>query len=96
MANVQRGEATIMLDKERTIKFDLNSLIEVEEALGYSLSEMGENTSIKSLRTLLTAGLKHEDAEITEHFVGSHITMDNMKEVQDALAIAMGGSEAKN
>mgnify|MGYP001103506373 CR=1 FL=1 len=90
MANVQRGEATIMLDKERVIKFDLNALIDVEESLGFSLAELGEKMSIKAMRTLLTAGLRHEDEELTERQVGSLINMDNMKEVQDALAIAMG------
>lgn len=92
MANVERGHAKITLDKERTIKFTLNTLIEVEDSLGHPLSEMGENVSIRTIRTLLTAGLKHEDAELTEAFVGDLITMDNMKEVQDALAVAMGGS----
>jgi CO dehydrogenase/acetyl-CoA synthase epsilon subunit len=90
MANVQRGEATIMLDKERTIKFDLNALIDVEESLGFSLADLGDNMSIKAMRTLLTAGLRHEDEELTERQVGSLITMDNMKEVQEALGVAMG------
>jgi hypothetical protein len=90
MANVQRGEATITLDKERTIKFDLNALIDVEESLGFSLAELGDKMSIKAMRTLLTAGLRHEDEELTERLVGSLITMDNMKEVQEALAVAMG------
>lgn len=92
MANIQRGESKIVLDKERTIKFDLNTLIDVEDALGHSLAELGEKISIRALRTLLTAGLRHEDAEITEQYVGSMITMDNMAEVQEALAKAMGGS----
>jgi hypothetical protein len=96
MANVQRGEAKVMLDKERTIKFDLNALINVEEKLGFSLAELGEHMSIKAMRTLLTAGLQHEDAELTEVQVGSLITMDNMKEVQEALGVAMGGAEVKN
>lgn len=95
MANIQRGESKIVLDKERTIKFTLNTLIEVEDKLGHSLAEMGEKVSIKAMRTLLTAGLRHEDAELTEEYVGEMITMDNMKEVQDALAIAMGG-DTKN
>lgn len=90
MANVQRGEATIMLDKERTIMFDLNALIEVEESLGFSLAELGDKISIKVMRTLLTAGLRHEDESLTERQVGAMITMKNMKEVQEALAIAMG------
>jgi hypothetical protein len=92
MANKQRGESKIVLDKERTIKFDLNTLIDIEDSLGYSLAEMGDKVSIRVMRTMLTAGLKHEDAELTEAYVGSLITMDNMKDVQDALATAMGGS----
>lgn len=92
MANVERGEVKITLDKERTIKFTLNTLIEVEDALGHSLTELGDNITIRAVRTLLTAGLRHEDAELTEQFVGSLITMDNMAEVQDALGTAMGGS----
>lgn len=95
MANVQRGEHKIVLDKERVIKFDLNTLIDVEDSLGFSLAEMGDKVSIRVMRTLLTAGLRHEDAELTEQYVGSLITMDNMKEVQDALAKAMG-SDLKN
>jgi hypothetical protein len=92
MANKQRGEAKITLDKERVIKFNLNTLISIEDKIGFSLSEMGENVSIRTMRTMLTEGLRHEDAEITEDYVGALITMDNMQDVQDALAIAMGGS----
>jgi hypothetical protein len=92
MANIERGEVKIMLDKERTIKFTLNTLIEVEDALGHPLAELGDKISIRAMRTLLTAGLRHEDKELTEEYVGELITMDNMKEVQEALAKAMGGS----
>lgn len=96
MANVERGEQKIMLDKERTIKFTLNTLIEAEDLLGFSLAELGDKVSIRVMRTLLTAGLRHEDAELTEEYVGSFITMDNMAEVQDALGKAMGSGEVKN
>ena len=92
MANVQRGEHTITLDKKRTLKFDLNALVDVEDRLGYSLSEMGDKVSIKAMRTLLTAGLRHEDPELTEEYVGSLITLDNMGAVQEALGNAMGGN----
>lgn len=92
MANVERGEVKVTLDKERTIRFDLNTLIEVEDGLGHPLTELGDNVSIRAVRTLLTAGLRHEDAELTELYVGSLITMDNMAEVQEALGKAMGGS----
>lgn len=92
MANVERGEVKITLDKERKIKFTLNTLIDVEDALGHPLTELGDNVSIRAVRTLLTAGLRHEDAELTEAYVGDLITMDNMAEVQEALGKAMGGS----
>lgn len=96
MANVQRGEHKIVLDKERTIKFDLNTLIDVEDSLGFSMADIGDNVSIKVMRTLLTAGLRHEDEELTERYVGSLITMDNMQEVQEVLGKAMGSGEVKN
>lgn len=92
MANTERGQVTIMLDKERTLKFTLNTLIDVEDTLGFSLSKLGDNISIRVMRTLLTAGLRHEDKELTEETVGEYITMDNMEEVQEALAKAMGES----
>jgi hypothetical protein len=95
MANTERGQVTITLDKERTLKFTLNTLIEVEDSLGFSLASLSDNISIRVMRTLLTAGLRHEDKELTEEMVGEFITMDNMAEVQESLAKAMGDN-AKN
>ncbi|MDR7207602.1 hypothetical protein [Priestia megaterium] len=93
MANVERGLVTITLDKERTLKFTLNTLIDVEDSIGFSLSKLGDNISIRVMRTLLTAGLRHEDKDLTEEMVGEYITMDNMEEVQEALAKAMGDTK---
>ncbi|MGF9741577.1 hypothetical protein ABEX38_29860 [Priestia megaterium] len=93
MTNALRGEKVLHLDKERTLKFSLNALVEAEEALGFPLSELGDKMSIRAMRALLYAGLKHEDAELTELQVGDMITMDNMEEVQVALTEAMGGSK---
>lgn len=92
MANTKRGLVTIMLDKERTLKFDLNTLIDVEDKLGFSLAELEDKVTIKVLRTLLHAGLVHEDPELTEQQVGSFIDFENLAEVQQALVKAMGGS----
>ncbi|MFA2595281.1 hypothetical protein [Bacillus cereus] len=93
MANTQRGQAKLHLDKERTLLFDLNALADVEDRLGVSMTEIGNNISIKIMRTLLHAGLVHEDPELTERQVGSMITMDNIAEVQEALSVAMGGGK---
>jgi hypothetical protein len=93
MANKQRGEVKISLDRERTLKFTLNTLVDVEERLGHSLSELGDKISIKTMRTLLHAGLKHEDKELTEEAVGELISLDNIGEVQKALTAALGGQK---
>lgn len=93
MANKQRGSVKIVLDKERVLKFNLNTLVDVEENLGISLADLGDNVSIKVMRGLLYAGLRHEDKSLTEEYVGELITMDNMGEVQEALSMAMGGSK---
>lgn len=92
MSNSQRGNVKLVLDKERTLKFNLNTLVDVEDKLGFSLSEMGDKVSIKVMRTLLHAGLKHEDASLTEEQVGELISMDNITVVQEALGKAMGTS----
>ena len=80
-----------MLDKERTLKFTLNSLVYAED-LGVDIQAMGKNESVKlkDLRVLLFAGLMHEDKELTEVAVGDMITMDNMKNITSAMTQAFG------
>lgn len=92
MANEKRGLVKVMLDKERTLKFDLNALVDVEDNLGFSLAELEDKMSIKTLRVLLHAGLLHEDPELTQQDVGRMIDFENLAEVQDALSKALGGS----
>ena len=75
----------IMLDKERELKFDLNALESVEELTGTTLEEATKSMSMKMLKILLYSGLKHEDEELTLEYVGSLVTLQNMKEVSEAL-----------
>lgn len=91
MANKTNGAVTVQLDKERSIVFDLNSLIYAEEH-GVDLGNMSKNGGVKmkDLRTILFAGLKHEDKELTPEMVGSMITMKNMEVITEALAEAFG------
>lgn len=74
-----------MLDKERELKFDLNALEMVEELSGTTLEKATENMSMKMLKILLFSALMHEDKELTLEHVGSLVTMQNMKEVSQAL-----------
>lgn len=91
MVNKERGEVKVVLDKERTLKFTLNSLVFAEEA-GIDIANMGKNQQIKlkDLRTLLYAGLMHEDAELTPEHVGEMIEISKIGEISEALNEAFG------
>lgn len=92
----------VTLDKERTLKFDLNSMVAFEEATGKSLMDEtfdSEDMSTKDLRAMLWACLLPEDDTLTEKQVGSFLTPDNMLEIISKLGetfdVAMpGGKEA--
>lgn len=84
MANKERGEVTVQLDKERTLKFTLNSLIYAEDN-GIDIQKMGKSVKLKDLRTLLYAGLMHEDEKLTPEIVGGLIDVQNLKPISEAL-----------
>lgn len=92
MANKHRGFVEVELDKKRTIRFTMNAMAEIEDKLGVSLEDMGDiKMSIKNVRTILWAGLIHEDPELTEQEVGDMVDMNNMEYVQEQVALAFGG-----
>ncbi|MBE7117266.1 hypothetical protein FT641_27220 [Bacillus paranthracis] len=98
MANTQRGESKITLgDKEFDLRYDLNAFVEIEEAMGVPMSEIGNiKISMKNIRSMLRAGVLHEHPEMTEREIGSLVTMENFAEVQKAVAVAFGSAKAKN
>jgi hypothetical protein len=85
------GKGTrITLDKERTLRYDLNALDLIGEKLGITIrfgmvDEDLLNTPMPlgALRTILWAGLRHEDSSLTEEQVGAWVGQDNMREVID-------------
>lgn len=82
----------INLDKERTIKFNLNALITAEKITGKKLSELGDSKDsfdLEFLRGMLFAGLSHEDKDLTVEAVGEMIDMDNLEDVTNKLGEAM-------
>jgi len=90
----------IMLDKERTICYDLNAFVALEGKFG-SLQETVNALNVKSigvLRTFLWAGLLHEDETLTEKDVGKLLTVQNMVEFSETLLTAVSESlpTAKN
>lgn len=86
LAKEQRGEVKVTLDKERVLKFTLNSLVYVED-MGVDIQKMGQNDSmkLKDLRTLLYAGLMHEDEELTAESVGAMIDVSELGTISEAL-----------
>lgn len=86
MANKERGEVKVTLDKERTLKFTLNSLVFAEEN-GIEIQNMGKagKVKLKDLRTLLYAGLMHEDESLTPEKVGALIDVANLAPLSEAL-----------
>lgn len=90
----------VMLDKERTLKFDMNALCELEDS-GLGIDEIVTGLSernFKKIRTILHAVLAHEEDEtFTEKKVGSLVNMKNFEQVieklGDALMAAMPDSE---
>ena len=56
----------IELDKPRTLRYGMNALIKIEELTGKNLTKLDlDNISIKDLRTIVYAGLFHEDKDLT-------------------------------
>lgn len=95
MANVKDVKSkdikiTLMDGVERTIKFDLNAMAELEDKYGSvdAAFEMLDKNSIKALRFILWAGLVHEDESLTEQKVGSLIDMRWMQEIMGTLSEA--------
>ena len=97
MANKQKNEVSIMLDKKRTIRFTLNALAEIEDTLGVPLSKLSEvELGVKTVRTMLWAGLLHEDETLTERQVGNWVDFENLEEVQTKVTEAFSMAMAKN
>jgi hypothetical protein len=71
---------TIVLDKERSLIFDLNAICELEEKHGSMQGAMDAMSkgSMKAVRSLLYAGLKHEDDSLTEEKVGKLIDISKL------------------
>lgn len=94
LRKVRPERVTINLDKSRTLVYDLNAFAELEEEFGSIEDAMKalETGKIKSLISILWAGLVHEDEELTPKKVGSIIGLNDIQEVVNALTKAIGSS----
>jgi hypothetical protein len=81
----------IELDKQRRLRYDLTALADIEERLGVdSITEFFEQPlKFSTIRTILWAGLIHEDENLTEREVGRWIDGDNYKAMYEITTQAL-------
>lgn len=90
---------TIELEKARNLRYGINALVKIEELTGRPITKLDlDNISMKDLRTILYAGLCHEDNSLTPEKVGELIdeysTVDEMaNKLGEAFTIAFGNPE---
>jgi len=91
----------IELDKPRTLRYGMNALVRIEEMLGKPISKLDlENISIKDMRTIIYAGLYHEDKDLTPERAGELI--DDYSDIEsiaeklgEAMTAAFGSKNIK-
>lgn len=84
--------------RDRYIRYDANALAALGERLGIKIrlghfqeDLMGTPLPLSAVRTLVWAGLIHEDPELKEQEVGSWLDDENVGEVMDAFFSRFGG-----
>lgn len=81
LSNIKEKKIFVELDKKRELRFDLNAMAELEEIYGdfqETIESLNKKISIKAMRALLYAGLKHEDESLTLKKVGSMVKMSDL------------------
>lgn len=85
------AKITLNDGKERTLKYTLNAMAELEERYGSveeAFKQLDKN-SIKAVRCVLWAGLIHEDPTLTELEVGNLIDMEFMAQLMETMEVAL-------
>jgi len=86
-----KPDVKVMLDRERTLRLDLNAMEAFEEATDISFLKGDfdySKMSIKQLKTLIWACLLGEDESVTLKQVGEWIGLSNITEVMQQIAKA--------
>lgn len=96
MNNVKdQGVLITGLDKDRYMKFTLNSLCDLQDEYGdiMEVFQSGlKKSDFKLIRKLLFVSLNDHDESLTEQKVGKLITMQNLEDIVSKLHEALEGS----
>lgn len=89
--DLRQDGVKIQLDKERTLLFDLNTLVDMEDEYGDVDLAMKELSSGKmsSIRKMVFFALRHEDENLTERQAASLIPMNKIGELSEKLTQAL-------
>lgn len=75
----------LKLDKERTLRLDMNAMVAFEEEAGKAIHNIGSSMSMKDMRALVWACMLHEDADLKPADVGQWIHPQNLMAVADVI-----------
>lgn len=91
MPNPVDGSTTIDLDRKRTLRFDFNAIVALEEQTGRSLlkGDLFDLGSAKDVRALLYAGLCGDDPSLTPEATGRLIDLRNMQRISETIGEAI-------
>lgn len=97
--NQLKPEVKIELDKERTLRFDMNAMVDFEQATGENVLKMNwQAMSLTNLRALLWACLHGEDKALTLEGAGTILSLSALDELtaklQEAINIAIPAKKA--
>jgi len=97
--NQVKPEVKITLDRERTLKFDMNAMVDFETISGKNVLKMNwQSMSITDIRSLLWACLHGEDKSLTLESAGTILSLSTLGELtaklQEAINAAMPAKKA--
>lgn len=98
MANqIRVVKVPIVLDKPRTLVYDLNAFVELEDKYGTHRKalEAIQSKKLKAIRAWLWAGLVHEDEFLTEKQVGSMLSGADPEVLVDMIHKIMEATSAQ-
>lgn len=102
LSDIRPKPVKVMLDRERTLRYTLNALALIEDRCGDIQKAAAEAQSgkVSVIRTVLWAGLVHEDKDLTEEQVGDMVDVADLERVAKAVGEAFGAAmpepDAKN
>lgn len=88
----------VTLDRERTLWFNYNAFIALEEVTGHSIMagiDPAVFSTAKGIRDFLWAGLLHEEPTLTREQVGEMLSFDRIAGIVEVVAQALADAMPK-